>query len=305
MGSSVFVSVDGPSKVGSTFFTGYVEKETGFQQTGARTKFEAIDGMLSGLDDTGPRERLEVARATLFRHVGRLSAGNFFRALALAQAISELRGQPVREIRPDSPEDRSTLLEFMAIEGIGKVLQTDPHIVARVSKTAKLPGAIDLCENAFCDAVSQAYHRDGGDNLVIADARNPLDIYGRRDLMGTGPHQVAPQSIVPVYLDAPAEVAAGWLGGDYDARVTQIVQRRAEDATRDQYPVVVPGNLTTDIRAWADQFYPPGYELAAKTYHLRNGAGVTEGNIQWLAGVTAAVAWDLHAMLNRQAAPSL
>jgi hypothetical protein len=298
MESSVLVSIDGPSKVGATFFGGHVETEIRYQQLPAQVKLDYITELRN---EEPPSKDLETLRGTIFQHIGKISAGDFFRALTLAQIISEVNGQPVREIRPDNPEDRDTLLEFMAIEGIGKVLQKDPNIGARVSETAKLPGALDLCETAFCDAVSSSYHKSGGSNLVIADARNPLSIYARRGLIGSGQRQLVPQSIIPVYLDAPAEVAATWLGGDHATVTRQILERRQKDASRFPYPVVVPDNLTRDLSSWLDQFYPPGDELVEKTFHLQNSYDITEKNIQYLGGIVAGVAWDLHGMLNRQA----
>jgi len=297
MGRSVVVAIDGPSKSGSTFFGCHVEAEAEFQKDWALPRLSYIDE-LRGADN--PSEDVETLRNSIFRSIGRLSAGNFFRALSLAQSISEFSGRPVTQFKPESLEDRGALLEFMAIKGIEKVLQSDQNIAANVSTVAQMPGALELCEAAFCDAVSLAYHQGDGDNLVIADARNPLDIFARRGLLGSGELQVLPQSIVPVYVDAPAEVAARWLGGDPEAKTLEILKRREADASRSHLPVIIPDNLTTELGEWAHQFYPPQDGLVTETFHLQNGERMTEANIQYVGGYTAAVSWDLHMMLNRQ-----
>jgi hypothetical protein len=95
MGASVVVAVDGPSKVGSTFLGAHVSNEAKYQREWAHTRLDHID-RLRGVNN--PSRDVETLRGTVFQRIGNLSAGNFFRALTLAQAIGELVGRPARVI---------------------------------------------------------------------------------------------------------------------------------------------------------------------------------------------------------------
>lgn len=291
---SMVVAFDGESKCGKTTFTEMVAEEARFQ-----ARFYRGDEL--GDDwDPGVRQSIkdgvaDWANAINFNNVDTISAGNAFRAAAYYALRQEANGQVVTSF---AERDIDSIREILDEDGIIDVLQNDSEIGRRVSSTAKLMGAQALCGAIFCDFISEAYHRDGGSNLVVIDARDPIGHMRRNDMLGTGAGQILPASVLPIYIDTPAEVAASRMAGEMHENVRLIEGRRLDDATRSELPVRRPDDLSEDFSGWF------GWHLRQTTttevsphFLATNNEVITLENVQGLASHVAALAHTVGAQL--------
>lgn len=286
---SIVVTYDGESKCGKTTVIESVAKEAAFQQ-------EIIPDLLSNPEWT---ETLgQDTRDTLvgwhqkysFDNITTLSAGNMFRAASLYVSLLELRGQSKTHFVPD---DVDVIRELLALNGIEEVLQNDPNVGNRVSSVGAYAGVQALCGTLFCDYIVEAAKMSapGRPNLVIVDARDPVGHMRRNNAIGHGERQIKPAAILPFYIDTPAEVAASRMSGDYNENLRMVQSRRLIDATREELPVVRPDHMIHSFSDWMGQFgeHQSSTEVATP-YCLVNNADVSLDNIQYIAGITAAVA---------------
>jgi len=294
----VLVAGDGESKCAKTFTAEHLATEAQYQ----KDRLSRELGRIVGLAPAGSILSGQVLSLgnLMFTNIVTISAGNFFRGAGLYAERLEWSGRPKRAF---ARADTEPLRELMAEKDILEQLQTD-SVGNKASAASRLPGALALCETAFCETIREEYHRDGGGHLVITDARNPLNIFARRGLVGSEHDQIDPLSVIPYYIDTPAEVAAGWLTGDYDEQLANIRHRRHSDATRPEHPITVPTNLIGDFDAWWDQFVSPRHEgVLAAPYHLINGANTEPAHTQWLGGKIVILAQDLFLSLNQDQSP--
>lgn len=188
---------------------------------------------------------------TAFNKVTRISAGNSFRAATLYKALLELDGQS--KIAFDS-SDEDPIRQLLEAEGIHDILQTDPNIAKKVQEIGTMPGGEALCSFILCDLITKAYYQDGGGNLIVVDARDPVGHMRRNNILGFKEGQVDPRSIVPFYIDTPVVPAAWRMPGDFNKNVVEVSNRRHTDATREVNPVVRPTILHDDFDDWVKQF---------------------------------------------------
>jgi cytidylate kinase len=259
---SVVVGLNGPAKVGKGFIADRLAAAAFSEQF------------------------LDCAEGEGFNGVVTVSAGNSYRAAALWVVRNEL-------VLPDEFNDDHTeeVRELLLTNGIETVLQTDPEVKSLVATVAKIPGAQTVCSALYCDQVMAARQKDGGGNLVIADARDPIGHMKRNGLLGLA---VPPESVIPIYIDTPAslaakrEVAAAKTPKDYYEELEAIVLRRFNDATRREIPVEIPDVLLSDFDLWSRQF--EGQKIVADHLLLLNDEGLTLPLIDELSRRIARVA---------------
>ena len=295
---SVVVAVDGLSKCGKTTVIEAIEQEAAFQ-AGVIPDIFRHRGDWGNLVGNVPVQTLgELQQSLTFNSITAVSAGNAFRAAVLLAALDALNGNNKTSF---NDSDYATMQELLAEPGIYDVLQHDPNIGAHVSMVAKLAGVQALCGQIATDWVQDAYTKDGGGNLVVFDARNPSDLLARHGVVGIGRGRIHPATLMPIYIDTPADVAAERLDGDYHKNLELVELRRHVDATRDEYPVVVPDVLHDDIMQWTRQFYDrtPRTEVAVP-YRFDNGRETTLDNIKFFGGFVSATAQDTAYFLHHQ-----
>jgi len=259
LAQSVMIALDGESKCGKTTIIDYIAD-------GAQT---AEPG---------------------FNRIIKISAGNIYRAAAMYKMGLESAGIAKDHFEPDDAEPLRAILER---PGIYDILQHDKPIGRRVSTVAKMAGIQALCETLFVSTVVSAYHTNGGGNLVVVDGRNPVECLDRHLVIGQEDGQIRRNSIMPVYIDTPADVAAARMEGDFDENVAIIIRRRTDDATRPELPAIRPAVMLDDFDAWARQFSPEaaGREGLAVPYRLDNGRASLEDLEQFgLAAAKTALA---------------
>ncbi len=293
---STFVAADGEAKCGKTTVIGHITGEAQYQADlfGQFTDAQYLEETWNFSPDSAAGLATNVSGmldAHGFQNIVAISAGNTYRAAALYQALLEINGvtKPAFEA-----SDADEIRRLLAIEGIEDVLQNDPNIGASVSRVAQFAGVQSLCGALFADTALEAYQRDGGGNLVVADARDPIGHLLRNGMIGTGENQIDPSTIVPLYIDTPADVAAERMPGVYEENLIIVENRRFLDATRAELPVVRPEVLIDDFTLWekllaearAEGTIPP-------MYRVNNNRAVDLGNIQRLGGVVATLASDI------------
>ena len=292
--SSVFVAVDGEAKCGKTTVIEDIAAEAGYQELTFRKYSDP-----AGFKEWNFSEALasnvasgiaQLVESHAFENIITISAGNAFRAAALYQALLELNGDSKSEFQPI---DTHELRNLLALDGIVDVLQNDSNIGRRVSTVARFTGVQALCGSLFADFALEAYQKDGGGNLVIADARDPIGHLMRNDRIGFGDNQIDPTTILPIYIDTPPDVAAERMNGDFKDNFATVVERRRLDATRDELPVVRPDGLIDNYDTWikllADAW---SAEELAPVYRLENDRNVNLANIQYFSGNIAVLASD-------------
>jgi hypothetical protein len=294
---SMVVAFDGESKCGKTTFTEMVAKEARFQ-----ARFLRGDEL--GEDwDAGSRQTIKEgiadwANSVNFRHISTISAGNAFRAAAYHVIRQEEKGKTVTSF---TERDADTIREVLAEDGVIDILQNDPEIGKRVSSTAKLIGAQALCGTIFCDFVRDAYTSDGGSNLVIVDARDPIGHMLRNDMLGYESDQIRPASVLPIYIDTPTEIAASRMSGDITDNIRLVQDRRHADATRSELPVIRPGDVTEDLGAWLLTHLRQTSSTEVSPHFLaRNNETITLDNVQRLASYVALAAHETGIQLKTQ-----
>jgi hypothetical protein len=292
---SVVVTLDGPSKVGKSHLMATMKTEADFYASSMRKRVDSVKS--SGIKPKEIKTITKYVDDGIFNNVVTISAGNGFRAAALYVMLLELKKVPKTMF---TAKDYDPLREMLATEGMLNVLQKDPNIGGRVSAIAQMAGAQTLCGALFCDYVTEAYNRDGGSNLVIADARDPVGHLKRNNRIGSATGLIIPESIMPIYVESPAEVAAMREGGDYQAKLAQINERRLLDSMREELPATKPEEFKEDLHDWlSSQFPKPDTpDGIAIPFFLNNHDGVDLGNIQYVASFTAIGAHDLGMLLH-------
>ncbi len=292
MVSSMVVAFDGPSKCGKTLFTEMVAEEARFQQ-----RFYA------GYELSDDFPRVEILRETLadwaasvsFQNISTISAGNVFRAAAYYVMEAEKAGRTVDSF---AHADVRKLRNLLATDGVVDFLQEDEQVGRRVSSIAQFTGTQLLCGTIFCDFVVEAYERDGGSNLAIVDARDPIGHFKRNDILGDGPGKILPASVMPLYIDTPVETAASRMKGNLHDNIAIVQARRHADTTRPELPVRPPATLSDDLSSWL-RALPRTREGYIPTHFLaKNDADVAIDNIQYLASVVAACSNHIGLALN-------
>ena len=292
---SAVAAFDGESKCGKTTIITSVATEAAYQSRVIPDILEDTDGLGQYLDGERRQALLRLQDRFAFNNVTTISAGNSFRA---ATYYAMIRGKAGQEVSRFTEDDVDRLRELMAKDGIYETLQNDQEIGSRVSSVAKLAGVQALCSTIFCDSIVEAYHADGGANLVIVDARDPVGHMRRNGILGVESGQIRPASILPVYIETPTEVAAMRMGGDLQEKIAEVSNRRSLDANRTEYPVVKPDKLITSYSDWQRQFTPPRDETeVVLPYRLYNGEGISLDSIQNFAGHIATMAQDVAATL--------
>jgi hypothetical protein len=283
---SVAAAFDGPTKCGKTSVIRAVDSK-------AEQQRNAIRSAAAGPLRESGRGGAQLLRSRTFNSIIRISAGNRFRAAALLEITAAESGRPLEQFEPQHADEVRALLET---EAMIDRLQNDPGIADNVARVAQMAGVQALCGELFSDDVVSAYLSGGGGNLVVVDARDPVGVLVRNGRLGTGSGQVLPASILPIYLDAPAHIAAGW-SGDYETELARIEKRRHDDATRTEFPVVKPPQLIDDLGVWSQQFNTLSPDEVAVPYEFRNDEHMTLDGIQNFAGQVAALALDRSVLL--------
>lgn len=289
---SVVIAVDGESKCGKTTVIEAIAEEAEFQHDIIP---ELLDGQLDDWDisqaQSDTRDRLEALHeGVAFNSIVTVSAGNAFRAATLYRALLGLEGVEKEEFTPD---DAEVIIGLLREPGMKNVLQDDPNIGSQVSIVGQCVGVQALCGTLFADSVATAYHANGGGNLIVVDARDPIGHMMRNNTIGSNQGQVPAQNILPLYIDTSPEVAASRLSGDYEANVRMIEYRRELDRTRGELPVVRPANLVDGFGEWLDlSAQAHAAQEIAPPLCFDNGEGVDLDNVRYFAGILAAVAHD-------------
>lgn len=280
---STLVAFDGESKCGKTTVIDGVKEEALYQASVFEKAkdipySEAISRTMAAYVD--PKQ---------FANITAISAGNSFRTATYYLQTEEQAGRHKKSFdESDIPRIRSML----NTDGIHDILQNDPNIEDRVSTVAKMTGVISVCETIFCDAVQDAYNAADGSNLVIVDARNPVDVMQRRSIVGTDKGQIMPYSILPIFIDTPLEIAASRTKGSFEENLTKIRGRRHNDLTRQEHPFVRPANLEHDFWSWIRQSRELERDEIAPPLYFDNGGTTTLGEVQYFSGMIATHAQD-------------
>jgi len=298
---SVLVAVDGPSKAGSTFFMDAVAAEATHQGSAiprilADARPESVGGRMR---PSVKGELAELQRLTAFRSIVRISAGNAFRAAALHVISEAAKGHAITTFN-NNPEAAQSVLSIFQDPGQHDRLQHDPAIGVQVSKVAQMAGVQVLCRTVFCNAVVSAYNANGGGNLVIADARGPVEQLLWHGSVGSQPGKIEAASILPVYIHTPVDISAARLGGNLQEKIAYVAGRRRDDAERTEFPVIVPDELIEDYDEWLKQFAVPAIGgNVALPLRIDNGAA-NPANIQYLGGMVASLAQGVAYTLGRR-----
>lgn len=293
--NSVLVAMDGESKCGKTTFANYIAEEATYQGLFVKNAGDPnhliANGFSPAISMAAAPHIATIHESFGFNDIETSSAGNAFRAAAFYHAMAELSGITLQKF---VPEDTGKLIGLLATEGIVDILQNDDNIAQRVSEVAQLPGAQAVCGSIFARSVLEAYQKDGGGNLVIADARDPIGHLARNNMIGTGEGQIHPSTIIPIYIDTPADVAASRLSGDYATNLAHILERRLLDATRSELPVVRPARVTDDYDFWTRSINDSLTSgQIPETYRLDNHHEIDLEHIQFLGGLIASLASDM------------
>lgn len=296
---SILVAIDGESKSGKTTWMDAIAEEARYQ-AGFYESAVAPDSSLP-IDEKTRAELHEWVDSIALNGIHRITAGNAFRAAAYYVIEKEKVG--VSKSGFDE-SDTSMLRELLAEEGVQDFLQSDSAVERRVSTVAQMVGVRALCETIFCDEVVNAYHLDGGSNLVIVDARNPVDILERNNVVGQQLPNILAGSILPLFIDTPVEIAAARKSGDYNDNLADITKRRQLDATRSEYPFVRPTPLTCKLGPWLQQFPRPETASGiATSFLITNDESLPLDGVQYIAGCIASAAHDMSAYLNASRQP--
>jgi hypothetical protein len=230
--SSLVVIIDGEARCGKTSLIEAIKN-------GASRYFERLGKFAIHL--TNRNDRTTLLNGSMFNKVTTISAGNAYRALALAHAISAYNGDVLDF---EDEETKQGIIKMLEVEGVEEILQTDEGVARSVSNVAAMPGSQDLCRTIFTNMVSKAYnHNNGVGNLVIVDARNPLEQLVEYGVIGEEEEQIHPLRILHLFLDTPL--------GALEARgvdVTETKKRRYLDRNRKDHPFVMP-NETLDRKS--------------------------------------------------------
>lgn len=283
--ASVVITVDGAAKCGKTAVTSNIAEEARYYSYDFGTQLLDPRSEFAEYVYIGEVGALIAAKEeATFDNIVKISAGNAFRAATLYTVLLALKGEEKTEF---TDADADELREMLSADGMLDVLQHDAHIATSMGKVDRIPGVQRLCGTIFSDAVKKAYNRDGGSNLVVADARDPIGHLLLNDAIGTRAGQIDPATIVPIYVEAPAEDMARRMQGDFDDELEKIQKRRIGEATRKELPVTRPTNLIEikDYKIWRDQFDQPiGMDNLPAPLLLPNHGEISLPDIQGIAG---------------------
>jgi len=285
---SMVVALDGESKCGKTTIVDGIKAEAIHQANHyaeLSRQVQAEPRMMQYAHTAISR----LVHNTAFNAVTNISAGNAYRAVALYAMREAAKGHPRASFEA---ADAGNVRKLLQTKGVIDLLQTGKAIGKNVSKVAQLPGVHQLCAQLFAEDVLAAYHADGGGNLVIVDARDPVGTLGRTESIGTAAGQIHPGSIMPLYIDTPTAVAADRMAGDYSDNLWTVLYRRHLDATRTDFPVRRPETLLDDADEYFGQFMGPLRDCVATPYRLDNDHRIDLDNVQWFAGLVALKAHD-------------
>ncbi len=300
--TSMIVAFDGESKCGKTTFADEVAQGAQWQKD-LYNGVGLSDELLAEMDKNPAMASL---KSTGFQNITTISAGNVFRAAALYTIIEEERGNNIESF---APSDDSKLRSMLREEGMIDILQNDPSIGARVSHVAKFAGVQALCGSLFCDTIEQAYFADGGHNLVVVDARDPVGHMKRNNLLGTEAGKIVPLSVLSVYIDTPTEVAASRMKGSLEDNVRLVAERRYADANREELPVLPP-SVTVPVQAWADQVpFWDGSTIESldeplPPLHIMNGTESSLEYVKYIGDILAASATMAACAIDSYSQPS-
>lgn len=298
--SSVLVSLDGPSKCGKTTIANEITQ-------GAQLIGEVIDGVCAddfigkmNLSDEPkerhPRNMQDLRRDNCFTSALAISAGNAFRAAALYRL--RLRNQGTEKDQ-FVPEDAYEIRRLLSDEETVHLLQNDPEIGRSVSEVARLAGIQAVCGTLFAETVRDAYMLDGGGNIVVADARDPIGHLLRNDMIGGDSYQIHPETVISLYIDTPPDVAAERMSGDYNENLNIVQLRRHLDETRDELPAIRPDDLFCDYDEWVRSLNTPWVlDRRPPTLCLDNGRSMALSSTVHLGDRLGHLANDI-GLLNR------
>lgn len=279
LGSSMVVSFDGPSKCGKTTFAQAVAGEVAYQDAFFEGEFIPIHLK----KDMQPCIDRDYGRNVAFKSVHTISAGNIFRAAALHVLDEKKKGNTKEAF---GQHDATIIQALLAQENTLDRLQTDPTIGASVSTVAQMMGVQAVCSELFVDMIVESYHNEGGPNLVIVDARNPVGHLKMHNKLGSGQNQIAPFTILPLYIDTPANTAAARMSGSYEENLRIVIARRKSDTTRKEMPVVPPEKLV-ELGGIVDWLYPVERTEVRDPLHILNDNELDLGNVQYICSVVA------------------
>lgn len=259
---SVVVAIDGESKCGKTTLVSLVAAETPLSDNKVQPGFSSVTA---------------------------ISAGNLYRAATLYKMQLTEQGHAKERF---GPRDSEPLRELLATPGILDRLQQDPAIGKQVSTVANMLGVQAVCETVLCETITSAYRKGGGNNLVVIDGRNPVGCMQRHGLVGNGEGEIPASTILPAYMDTPADVAAMRMGGDFSDNLAIVTNRRLADATRPELPATKPPVLIDNVKAWARQFDEMGQSTTqiATPLHIYNGQEVSLEDLQRLSSTIVQIA---------------
>lgn len=279
--TSIIPAFDGPAKCGKTTIIGQVAKRAYLHDS----VIAAAPHEDESLGDTNGA--YVPPSSVSFGDIYTVSAGDMFRAATL-YVIAE-RGR--RDISRFGHDEATGIRELLAKHGMHEALQKDPEVESMVSTVAQMEGAHKVCSALFCDQIVEAYYADGGGNLVIVDARNPVEHMQHNGILGNAEGRIRPTSILPIYIDTPVDVAARRMGGDFTAQKAKIAKRRSDDSERREFPVRPPETLMHHFGEWMEQFDDPlSGDQVAVPFRLDNGRNTTLEHIGDIADVVSAVA---------------
>jgi cytidylate kinase len=277
---SVVVAIDGEAKSGKTTVINSMYEQAVYQANIIpallRGGLSRVSGNISSMNESLQETLIQLQESLTFNHTRKISAGNAFRAATFYnQRLGDAKTQ-------FDASDTEVLRTLLAQEGMIDTLQSDPRIENQVTEVARMAGVQALCGALFCDEIHAAYNAYGGGNLVIVDARDPIGHMRRNNLLGKNPGQVHPASVMPLYIDTPAEDAARRETDEFAVSLERIMVRRITDRTREELPVIRPNNLVEDRQEWADNLFRGSTTRDEPVSPLRvdNSERVSLGDIQ-------------------------
>lgn len=292
---SVVVTVDGPSKAGTTAIIERIGDAAGHQETMFSILLDqnavVVDAGADGYDEEILSELQSRHQMATFEGVTVIRGGNFYRAAALYVMLSDLKGEPKTSL---DETDADAVREILALDGIQEVLDNDPNLGRGVSDVfARYAGAQALCSTMLTDAVLNAYGEDGMGGLVIVDARDPLGHMERNSILGALPGRIDPNSIVPLYVQTPADIAGSRMPGDLDENIKLVEARRLKDATREENPVHEPTSVVKDLGGWRGELLAASPFDTGEPFLVVNDRRISLEDLDALGAIVVAAAQKL------------
>jgi hypothetical protein len=299
---STVIALNGPAKCGKTTYEEFL-LEAAQAQDGAIPDMLAVENEWSERVRATPelQTSLEAVNGAWgFNAIESYSNGNVFRAAAHLLIEEESLGGSRKAF---DERDAEAIARIFVDPSLRERLQTHPDVANRVSTMATtMVGVQAVCNAIFCDAVQRAYNYEGGGNLVIIDARDPVGILGRHGLLGYGPGQIIPASILPAHIDNSPEVAGKRMKSDMSEqdRIEYVSRRREQDMENPElkYRPPLEADCDSDLETWMEQFNrlvkdPDGNGEVARHLWIDNGEGMTLANARSICGAIAIFAQNV------------